>query len=261
MITPRNSEITGGNLSLALFLQESLDARKRKNARYSLRAFARDLGISPGRLSDFISGRRSPGKRLCERMIVALKMSQSEEAKFKHLMSRNKDVSGAQKGAHVLREDEFSLIADWEHFALLMLLGTVGFKSDVKWMADRLQTSELKIQNALERMERLQLIRIKKGKIERMKRKVATTHDIPSSVLRESHRQILEHAAESLQKDDIALRDITSITIPADPAKLAIAKEHIRAFRRKMARVLGTDNKAEVYNLNIQLVPVTRVKK
>lgn len=260
-MTATSSDTPGINLSLSLFLQEALDARKRKNARYSLRAFARDLGVSPGRLSDFISGRRMPGKRLCERMIEALKMSESEEAKFLHLISRNQEVPGKQKSTHVLREDEFSLIADWEHFALLMLMGTVGFKDNIKWMAERLQTSEMKILNALERMERLQLIKIKKGKIERLKRKVATTHDIPSSVLKESHRQILEHAAESLQKDDIAIRDITSITIPADPAKVALAKEHIKAFRRKMAKLLGDGKNTEVYNLNIQLVPVTRVKR
>lgn len=256
-----HAERSGRGLSLALFLHEVLDLRKQRNARYSLRAFARDLGISPGRLSDFLSGRRLPGKQICQRMIVALKMSEAEKAKFLHLISRNKDSSKSHRGTYTLREDEFSLIADWEHFALLMLMGTTGHKNDPKWMAEKLQTSELKIQNALERMERLNLIKINKGRVERLKHKVATTNDIPSTVLRESHRQILEHAMLSLQNDDISLRDITSITIPADPAKIAIAKEHIRKFRKKMARLMSGDKKTEVYNLNIQLVPVTKVKR
>nr|WP_295904343.1 TIGR02147 family protein [uncultured Bdellovibrio sp.] len=247
--------------SLSLFLHEVLDSRKKRNSQYSLRAFARDLGISPGRLSDFLSGRRIPGKRLSERMMAALKMSEDESAKFQHLISRNREYASELGGAHLLREDEFSLIADWEHFALLMLMGTSGFSHDTAWMAKRLQVSELKIYNALERMERLGLVKRHNGRIKRLKHRVSTTHEIPSMVVRESHRQILEHALLSLQNDDVSVRDITSITIPADPKKIEEAKKHIRDFRRKMARLLEGDKKSEVYNLNIQLVPVTKVKK
>ncbi|MEK2644705.1 TIGR02147 family protein [Bdellovibrio sp. BCCA] len=253
--------VSENNSSLSLFLHEILDSRKKRNSQYSLRAFARDLEISPGRLSDFLSGRRIPGKRLSARMIMALKMTEDESAKFQHLISRNREYASRIGGAHLLREDEFSLIADWEHFALLMLMGTSGFSDDVAWMAKRLQTSELKIQNAIERMERLGLVKRHNGRLKRLKSRVSTTHEIPSTVVKESHRQILEHALLSLQKDDISVRDITSITIPADPAKLDEAKKHIRNFRRKMAELLNGENKSEVYNLNIQLVPVTKVKK
>lgn len=248
------------NASVALFLNELLDSRRKRNSRYSLRALARDLGLSPGRLSEFMSGKEVPGKRLCNRMIETLKMSEDERAKFDHLILRNREYAVEFGRAHVLREDEFSLVADWEHFALLMLMGTEGFKSDVAWIAERLQISELKAQNSLNRLERLSLIKTQNGRIKRLKNKVSTTHDIPSMVLRESHRQLIEHALTSLQNDQTSVRDITSITVPADPEKLELAKKHIRNFRRKMARLLEGDNASEVYNLNIQLVPVTKAK-
>lgn len=41
-----------------LFLRQEFDSRKENNPRYSLRAFARDLGVSSGRLSEILNFRR-----------------------------------------------------------------------------------------------------------------------------------------------------------------------------------------------------------
>lgn len=85
-----------------------------------------------------------------------------------------------------------------------------------------------------------------------------TTSDIPSAALRRSHRQTLEQAIESLEEVRIELRDITSITMAIDPARIGEAKTAIRRFRRDMAALLEDGRRTEVYNLNVQLVPVTR---
>lgn len=244
--------------TLSLFLNEILELRKQRNSRYSLRAFARDLGVSPGKLSEFLSGQRIPGKTLCVRMVAALKMTKDESAKFMHIIERNRAFASENGRARVLREDEFSLVADWEHFALLMLMGTEGFVPKIDWMAQRLQITKSQVQNALERLERLKLIKKTKVGFKRLNPRITTTHDIPSAVVRESHRQVIEHALASLHKDDISVRDITSVTFPTDPQKIEMAKTHIRTFRRKMARLLKGESKTEVYNLNIQLVPVTK---
>ncbi|MFX5622600.1 DUF4423 domain-containing protein [Acinetobacter baumannii] len=47
------------------------------------------------------------------------------------------------------------------------------------------------------------------------------------------------------------------MTIPTDPARLPEAKKLIAKFRREMAALLERGQPSEVYDCNIQLVPVT----
>jgi plasmid maintenance system antidote protein VapI len=44
------------------FINREFDLRSSKNGSYSLRAFARDLGISPQRLSHLLSGKKGISK-------------------------------------------------------------------------------------------------------------------------------------------------------------------------------------------------------
>ncbi|MGZ3740999.1 MAG: DUF4423 domain-containing protein, partial [Bdellovibrionota bacterium] len=56
-------------------------------------------------------------------------------------------------------------------------------------------------------------------------------------------------------------RDITSMTMAIDPRRLPLAKTLIRKFRFRLADLLETGDRTEVYNLNVQLVPVTKKDK
>jgi hypothetical protein len=47
-------------------------------------------------------------------------------------------------------------------------------------------------------------------------------------------------------------RDISGITLAIAPDKIAVAKEEIRRFRRRMAKCLETQRPSAVYQLNIQ---------
>src|SRR5205823_2962609 len=85
-----------------------------------------------------------------------------------------------------------------------------------------------------------------------------TTHDVPSGALRRYHAQLLELAARALEDVPVELRDVTAMTMAIHPAKLPLAKEEIKRFRRRLARLLEDESATEVYHLTIQLVPVSR---
>jgi hypothetical protein len=51
------------------------------------------------------------------------------------------------------------------------------------------------------------------------------------------------------------------MTMAIDPRKLPLAKTLIREFRFRLAELLETGNRTEVYNLNVQLVPVTKKER
>lgn len=243
---------------ISVFLYDVLLKRQEKNSKYSLRAFARDLGISPGRVSEMLHGRRLPGRDLTLRISRSLKLSESETEDIFRLIRRQKLAFREKGGARQLLADEYALVADLECYGLLMLMGTEGFRSDVDWLAKRLNISTTRVQNILDRLERLQLIGRRGAGYERLQHRVTSSHEVPSDVVKESHVNVLKHAMDSIYSVDLARRDITSITIPADPDKMAQAKEEIRTFRRRMAKLMGAGRPREVYNLNIQLVPMTK---
>jgi uncharacterized protein (TIGR02147 family) len=86
---------------------------------------------------------------------------------------------------------------------------------------------------------------------------VRAGNGLDSQALRISHRQSIEQAVVSLNETPLDLRDISSITMAIDLKKLPMAKKIIQEFRHKMADVMEAGNQTEVYNLNIQLVPVS----
>lgn len=246
------------NSDISVFLYDVLAKRREKNSKYSLRAFARDLGISPGRVSEMLHGRRLPGRDLMIRIAEALDMSEAEKEDLFRIVRRQKLVHRESAGARRLAADEYALVADLDCYSLLMLMGTEGFSSDIRWMAGRLGVTTTRIQSILEKLERLQLIRKRGNVYQRIQTRVTSTHETPSDVLKESHVNVLKHAIDSLYNVDLEFRDITSITIPADPEKIAQAKNEIRLFRRRMAKLMSSGHPSEVYNLNIQLVPMTK---
>ena len=65
-------------------------------------------------------------------------------------------------------------------------------------------------------------------------------------------------AIDSIDNVEMELRDITSMTMTFQMSKMNEAKSLIRDFRRSFTELMEEGKKEEVYNLNIQLVPITK---
>ena len=63
-----------------------------------------------------------------------------------------------------------------------------------------------------------------------------------------------------LKEIGVELRDFSAMTIALDLEKLPEAKTIIREFRQKMGTLLRNGNKTEVYQLAIQLYPLSNIK-
>lgn len=232
------------------FIKAEFLRRKRENAQYSLRAFAGFLQIPPGRLSEIISGKRAVSKKVGEKISHRL-----------GLRAVNEFISPRTASDYALLPDDvFSVLADWYHFAILSLMETSDFRYDAKWISKRLGISALESREALRKMERLGIVTVKNGRARKTNKNVKTTTDIENMALRMVHKQKLEHALRCLLEVPIEARDITSMTMAIDIKKLPLAKKVIQDFRVRMAEFLESGNQTEVYNLNIQLIPVTRGK-
>lgn len=254
-----------------VWLQEEFNKRRSKNPSYSLRSFADYLKLPPGRLSQILSNKRDLTPNLGVKISDRLGFDPLTKQKFLQCIKTQKEKKSATKIANKINlqqehdddyqsldMDKFYLIADRYHFALLSLIQTDDFKNDTKWISKRLNLSVIQVRSALERLQRLNLIKKDENQLKLTSTKgLTTSHDISSTALRKSHHQALEKAKISLDQDPVDTRDFTSITMAIDPEKLSIAKEMIKSFRRKLCKFLESENRKEVYDLNIQLLPVT----
>ncbi len=222
--------------------------RCRENARYSIRSFAKQAGVSPGSMSELLSGKRPLSIKIADK--IAAKIG---------LRLRPKDAATISKDYQKISDDEYQLISDWYYLGILNLMKLKDFKSDVQWMAQRIGLSKVQVQDAIDRLSRLGLIENKNGRYRRVKKRLSIESDVPSSAIRESHRQRMHLAIQSLVDHSIHERDITGSVLAIPATRLPEAKQMIKEFRERFVDELEIDGKADtVLNLCIQLYPITK---
>ncbi|WP_413290662.1 DUF4423 domain-containing protein [Bdellovibrio sp. HCB337] len=246
---------------VAAYLKSFLDARRSKNPRYSLRAFARDLKTSPGRVSSILSGKTLPGKIVRKRIVTALELSPKNSERLEFLIGKSKYERNDSRIPHQVSEKKFSFLPDWHHFAILNLMETVSFKNDSRWISERLGLSVPVVAESLKCLKQIGLVEEINGNLQPTHKHLTSTHDIPSSALKNYQRQLINKALQSLDADSVELRDITSVIIPTNPRQLYKAKILAKKFRREISELLEEGEKTEVYNVCVQIVPATLISK
>lgn len=243
---------------LRIILVESFAKLKSKNIAFSMRSYARKLGLSPAALSEMMNGKRTITKKTAQKIVERLNLSPIERQKLNKIERSKKALENEQRKYLQLEMDQYHMISDWYYFAILSLAETESFKDDPRWIAERLNIRISESKMALERLVRLNLLNLNvDGKLVPTGQSFKTTSDIAHATLRKSHSDNLDLAKLSLERDSVEDRDISSMTMAIDPELLPEAKNLIREFRRKLTQFLESDRKQEVYKLNIQLFPLS----
>lgn len=235
-------------------LDERLAEAQIKSPSYSLRAFAKKLGVSVSTVSEIRSGRRRLTPELFDRMADGLFLKPEERARFSALASD--DRARVQ-----IEHDQFEMISEWYHFAILSLVRLKDFRSDNAWIAKRLGISQAVAKSAVERLIRLELLRKNKGKFERTKNEVRTSDGIASLAVRKAHTENLELARRALEELPVDERDFVFYTLPASPSKLAEARRRIRKSLDELNDFLESSPHEEVYRMCFQLFPLSKGEK
>jgi uncharacterized protein (TIGR02147 family) len=266
--------------SPAAFLRSVLAARIEKNPRYSARAFARDLGVSQTFISFVLSGKKPLSIERATRISQILGLEQEEGRRFlKAVVLASPSRRGAygalraelaraesQAGKNdfqifEIEQDHFRVISDWYHFAILDILTCRGARSSARWIAERLGLPLPVVQAAIERLFRVGLLIQKGGRWVKTKQNIVARTNGPDSPVHEFHRQMIQKALENVatRKDasDVAARDVASLTLSADPETLPKIREEITRFQKRVIRLMQQGPCTEVYQFNIQLLPLT----
>lgn len=251
------------------FLKQELQRRQNINPAYSLRAFARHLKMTPGRLSEIFSGKRNLSSRQALLASDKLNLSPSEKKQFLDSITASKLLRSSNKiqnastikqtiaQAHNLSEDAFFVIAEWEHFAMYSLLQceTKSARTSAS-LARRLNISDKDAERCLERLQRLQMASNDDGKTWKAE-KYSWHFGVDSAALRRSHAERLALASQAVERVAPEQREFSALTLTFHPEQMAAAKAMIQKFRRTFAAKMELAEAKEVYALNIQFFPLS----
>lgn len=247
-------------------LKDKLSERCQKNGKYSLRAFARDLEISPQRLSHILSGRHGLSPEAALNVAINLGMNEQEIKFFcalvqeKHARSKllkNEAKEKLQEITSVYKDlslEHFKVISDWYHFAIMELTLVQGFQSDAKWISKALGVTEIEVKMAVERLMKLDLVEMDaKGNLSITGQFFADPKGTPSQALRNFHRQLMEKATRALEIQKVEERDFSSTILAIDENDLPKAKQVLKKFRTDFDKEFSArKKKSKVYCLGMQ---------
>ncbi|WP_413580904.1 TIGR02147 family protein [Bdellovibrio sp. HCB288] len=247
-------------------LIEELRKRQRKNPSYSLRAFARDIGVSVSRLSEVLNSKAGLSDSRAALIAEKLQLKGKERAYFidlvqaEHARSKIAKKSAAERlkshrmGSQKIADEDFHLIADWQNLAVLELIDLPEMNHNHAEIANRLKITVGEAEATIDRLMQVGLLKEENGKWKPSDPDSTTSSDVPSTAIQNFHRQMLGRAQRSLQVDPVESRDLSSVVFGVDADQLAYAKERIREFRRMLSQELAAmPGKNKVYSMSIQL--------
>lgn len=256
-------------------LERAFADRQNRNPNYSLRAFARHIGLSPSQLSEVFNRKQGLSSRSAKKIATHLNLSSNEAQVFiasveaehgrSHLV---KKIAQAKVQSHLAQQpntiqlDAFTAISDWYHFAITELVQTSEFSkqlppNDRPWISQKLAISLPLINSAIERLLRLKLLTLNSNnQLEASTQLWVTPDGVPSQAIKKFQTQILEMALLAINQQTVEQRNISSIMMPINLAALPQAHQEIQKFRRGFSKKIHhsfakSKNKNAVYCLSV----------
>ena len=252
------------------FLLEEFRSRRGRNPQYSLRAFARDLGMPASKLSQNLRGLCGISVAKAEALAGRLQMRDEEKHLFlalvesQHARSR---VARAQAEAlltrireerlDVISLEKFSAVRDWYHFAILELTGVKGFRSDANWIAQKLGLDVAHVEAAVRRLINLGLLSVDGEAWVPRGQDLEYAGEVSAPTVREHHKQLMSKAVVALETVPLDAREFGTVTFAVDRALLPELKTLVRDFQHQVNRLGHRGERDSVYALTVQLFPLT----
>lgn len=238
------------------YLQELLKTKQSKNGQYSLRAFSRSLGIPHSTLSLYFRGQRTLSnpaiKKICEQL----------DWKTDELAPLLQSPANPDKEFRNLELDQYEMISDWAHFAILSLTKVSNFKLSPETISHRLGIDLHYAAECMDRLIRMGILqKSRNGKWIQSTLPLKVDNKLSTTATRKAQKKIIERSLESLEENTFEERDFNAVMFAIDKNLLPLAKEKIRKFRRKLMNELEAAGAAdEVYMFSMQLFPISRKK-
>ena len=261
---------------VAAYLTEVFDKKKGLRPQYSLRAFARDCGMSPSQMSEVLAGKAGisiqAASLLAERLglaalqkkklfdLVDSEFSRNQQTKKKatqRVLEKKFDVTA-------LPLDDFRYMCDWQSVALLEALKIPNVDVDPTELARSLNITPAEVSAAIERLVRLKVLSfVEQGK-PKLSESHATSTDIPSAAIRKFHAEVIKKSLLSLETVPPDKRDFHTFVFSSREERLPEIKQSLLSFIERFSEEFSSSDEDDmIFGLGIQLSPLSsqRLKK
>jgi uncharacterized protein (TIGR02147 family) len=255
-------------------LRDELAKRCNKIPRYSLRSFARDLEISPSRLSHVLNGRYGLSPQAAKEICEKIKWTSSESEFFCALVESTHARSTEQKkrakqkvqkslwSYRPLEADTFKTVSEWYTLPILELVALKDFSENPNWIAKKLGITEHEAKSSVSRLLRLGLLSQGKDLKYKAEAVMVNREEVPARAVQDCHAQLLDQAKIALYEQSVTERHFSHLSIAIDPEDLPLMKEMIHEFRVKVDKTFSNrPERSRVYGLNVQLFEFTKSNK
>ncbi len=236
---------------LKLMLQE----RQKKDPDSSLRTFAKDLGISPSRLSLLLNDKIDLTRELLEKIQNGNSLNGDEKKNlddcYDHYYSQ-KNVEPTR----VLKQDEIHKLSGWETNAIMTYLDAEIGPNTLEGISKYFGISDDVVKQVLEALMALEMIDHTEGQYFLHAKKSLTKFKPDNQRFKYSFMEVCGRGVECMDWADEHLRDFFDSTFSVPVDQIPKLKKHIAKFVAEFDESTMHYKKGEVYRLNIQLFPL-----
>jgi uncharacterized protein (TIGR02147 family) len=236
-------------------LNDQFQTLRKRNSKFSLRAFSRKTGLSIGPLSDVLKSKQTwklTPKRAAE---ILSKLEIKSSIKNKLLVQMGEQPTHKKED---LKTSDYGILTDWTYYPILFSFDLPAKLRRPPAIAKRLGIPEEKVQAVIEDLLRRKLLVTSiGGVIERPEVFVSTADGTPNELIHKYHQINLEISKRALQEQPVSKRDFTSLTFAGNESQVAFLREEIRKLYEKASSLAdgGEENDA-VFRLSVQLFPI-----
>jgi|GEM_PF-6963849 len=229
---------------IAETISKELRKRTMRNPKYSLRSFARDLGVSPATLSNVIASKQALSSQLAKKVVKELTLPESMRAHFETLAAFTSARSDKQKqdlGKELkikyksdqaeLDLEAFEIIQNPWHFAVLEALKLPALNNDSKQAFEFLG---IPIRTGIEILTRLQNVGLVEKKNKQFFATKSSNYVFPaatSQAVQNFHAAILALAKASLPQDLDSRFFLSLLTAASSKKRKEIEKRLVDFFK------------------------------
>lgn len=253
--------------------------QKAKNKAFSYRYFAQKAGYnSSGMYKDIVSGRTNITLGFIMKLSKAMGHNLKEEEYFESMVHFNQAKSIEEKKkyfgrmmrfynskAYRVDSSQYEFYSKWYYSAIRDLLAIGNFSDDYSKIARTLNPTirAEQARKAVQILLELGLIKKDGNGYYKAADKIITTGDeVKSLNVKNFQLSMMELAKDALDRHPAAQRNISTVTFSISKETYGDIEAELVAFRKRILSMAEkSQNEDRVYQLNLQLFPLTQIKE
>lgn len=250
-------------------LSKEFQRRLQRNPRYSLRSYAKALGLHPSALSRILAGKQLLSTQASAAVAANLQLPDDEKRLFLTSVVDAHRLQDMEKlGQSVrqpgLRQERVEAPAGARPMierifcaALMELTLTTDFRWDAEWIAGRLDLSLGEAREMMQALLTSGMLEWRDGKVAKVHRDTTSVGPLSEESRRAGQEEVLRLTERSLRTHSRTQHTQLTLIAATDPSKLEEARRRFFIFMNEMGDLLQTGERTEVYALGLQFFPLT----